>query len=157
MKYLAMKNYQTIRFLGVLLLGIALVVGYFAWLGFQKAAVIVEWNTASELDMAGFNLYRSTSQGGPFEKVNSQLIPASVDPLAGGSYLYTDEQAFAGQMYYYELEAIEITGESERFGPIEVRAESGGKIELALTLVLAAAGALLLVLARQNPSGDSSA
>lgn len=128
--------------------------GIFAWSGLQEAPVIVEWDTASELDIAGYNVYRSTSHSGPFEKVNSQLIPASQDPLAGGSYRYTDELVAADQLYYYELEAIETTGGSERFGPIEVRSKRGGTIELALAILMAAAGVLLILIPRRSVSRD---
>ena len=38
--------------------------------------VIITWPTESEIDNAGFNLYRSESENGEFTKINSSLIPA---------------------------------------------------------------------------------
>ena len=40
------------------------------------APVRVEWITETEMNTAGFNLYRGESADGPFDvKVNAQLIP----------------------------------------------------------------------------------
>ncbi|HUW95911.1 MAG TPA: hypothetical protein VMW58_08985, partial [Anaerolineae bacterium] len=38
------------------------------------ATVIVEWTTESEIDLAGFNLYRSDNPQGAFMKVNDALV-----------------------------------------------------------------------------------
>ena len=41
------------------------------------APVRVEWSTETEMNTAGFNLYRGESADGPFDvKVNDQLIPS---------------------------------------------------------------------------------
>ena len=38
--------------------------------------IVVRWSTESEVNTAGFNVYRSDSEDGPWTKINSQLIPA---------------------------------------------------------------------------------
>ena len=43
--------------------------------------IIVRWSTESEVNTAGFNVYRSGSEDGPWAKLNSKLIPGSPDPL----------------------------------------------------------------------------
>ncbi len=121
---------------------ITVVLGYMAALGQKKAVVVVEWSTASELDTAGFNLYRAQSPDGPFIQINTNLIPASPDPLVGGSYKYEDQQADAGKVYYYQLEDVEYNGSVSRFGPIEVKAASAGKAEAVLAVVFAIVGML---------------
>ncbi len=73
-------------------------------------AITVAWSTASELNTAGFNVLRSTSADGPFMRINSEVIPASNDPLVGGSYTYTDTQVSLGQTYYYRVEEVEFGG-----------------------------------------------
>jgi hypothetical protein len=88
------------------------------------SVVIVEWTTESEVDMAGFNLYRSDSPDGPYVKVNATLIPGASDPLLGGKYAYTDTNVVAGQTYYYKLEDVELGGTTTLHGPIEVVAEA---------------------------------
>jgi hypothetical protein len=143
------------RLLGTMLIFAAIVVGYLARQGFKRAMVLVEWTTASELDMAGFNLFRSENKEGPFVQVNDQLIPSSTDPLAGGSYQFSDERVEPGRVYYYELEAVETTGSTERFGPIEVRSESGGKIELALAFLIAAVGISAIIISAPRRGGQA--
>jgi len=88
------------------------------------AAVIVEWTTESEVNHAGFNLYRSENPEGPYIKLNDTLIPASPDPIAGGSYVYTDTTVAAGSTYYYKLEDVELEGGTTMHGPIEAVAEA---------------------------------
>jgi hypothetical protein len=102
-----------------------------------KADVVVEWTTANEVNTAGFNLYRSESPDGPYAQVNSNLIPASSDPLAGGQYQYRDDSVQPGRTYYYQLEDVEYNGATTRHGPIQVTA-SGANATLILGL---AAGA----------------
>ena len=122
----------------------ALVLG-FAALTTSASVVTVEWTTASELNTAGFNLYRGESQAGPFVKINRELIPHSPDPLVGGSYVFTDTTAQAGHTYYYQLEDVEFAGGTSRHGPIVVTAERSATTELILAAALM--GAALLGLA----------
>ena len=87
--------------------------------------VTVEWSTASELNTAGFNLSRGDSQTGPFTRLNAEVIPASPDPLVGGSYIYTDTQVVTGQTYYYQLEEVETSGGTSVQGVVAVTASGG--------------------------------
>jgi hypothetical protein len=148
-----MRPTKNISSFSWILLVVAGIVGYLSWYELTHASVVVEWNTASEMDMAGFNLYRSTLQEGPFELVNDQLIPPSTDPLTGGAYHYTDEGLEAGKVYYYRLEAVETGGSVEQFGPIEVRSTSWGKIGIALALVTAAVGITFILKSGSSPRG----
>jgi len=78
--------------------------------------VEVFWETASEIDNAGFNLYRDTSPTGSFGlKLNSVLIPSQVPPGSpfGASYQFTDSNVEPGVTYYYRLEAIDLQGHSQ--------------------------------------------
>ena len=84
--------------------------------------VIVEWTTESEFNLAGFNVYRSDDPEGSFLRLNDALIPASSDPVARGSYVYTDTTVTAGVTYYYKLEDVELDGNSSKHGPIELAA-----------------------------------
>jgi len=110
-----------------------------------SAGVIVEWTTESELDLAGFNIYRSVSPDGPFAKLNETLIPASPDPVTGGSYSYVDTTAEPGLIYYYKLEDLELDGTVTMHGPIE--AVAGGAVVSPVfraSVLLALVGAVLL-------------
>lgn len=88
-----------------------------------SAPVRVQWQTETEMNTAGFNLYRGTSPDGPFDvKINAELIPPAEDPLTGKDYTYIDATAQPGVTYYYKLEEVERNGATNRFGPISVRA-----------------------------------
>ena len=87
---------------------------YHSWISAQETAVVVEWSTANELDTAGFFLSRSSSPQGPFQRVNQEMIPASGDMLTGGSYHFEDKNLRAGQLYYYQLEDITLSGKASR-------------------------------------------
>jgi hypothetical protein len=92
-------------------------------LGACSAPVRVTWKTETEMNTAGFNLYRGASPQGPFDtKVNQDLISPSSDPLTGKEYTYVDTTAQVGATYYYELQEVEQNGTVNRFGPISVRA-----------------------------------
>jgi len=117
---------------------------YFVWKSAYDVSVLVEWSTASELDTAGFNLYRSETSTGPFIQINPELVPAASDPLAGSSYTYEDTDVRPGWTYYYQLEEVEINGNTGRFGPISVKADSGFPIWLPVGAGLVMAVLLLV-------------
>jgi hypothetical protein len=72
--------------------------------GFE--GVEVSWETSREIDNAGFNVLRSLSENGTFEKINDELIASDEE----GSYKLIDKDVEAGTRYYYKLEDIDING-----------------------------------------------
>lgn len=70
--------------------------------------VVISWQTASETDNAGFNLYRAVSQEGPFVKINSSLVGANGQGASGASYLFLDQPG-AGT-YFYKIEDVDLSG-----------------------------------------------
>jgi hypothetical protein len=95
-----------------------------------EGTVKVEWSTASEIDSAGFNIYRSENLEGPYEKINTELIPASGDALTGRDYSFIDTNARRGKKYYYELEEVEFNGFASRYDPVQVSDSNTGTIEI---------------------------
>ena len=49
-------------------------------------SVSLTWATATEVDNAGFNIYRAGSAGGQYAKVNATLIPARGSATSGARY-----------------------------------------------------------------------
>ncbi len=92
---------------------------YFEALG-DTEGVVVSWETASETDNLGFNLYRADSADGERILLNAELIPTNVPPGSpiGSVYEYRDTTAIAGQTYYYWLEDVDLAGESAFHGPV---------------------------------------
>lgn len=99
---------------GLILMALAL----FLATALTPPAVTVQWSTASELNTAGFNVLRGDSPDGPFTRLNADVIPASPDPLVGGSYIFTDTLVTPGQTYYYQLEEVEFGGSSTPQGTV---------------------------------------
>lgn len=77
--------------------------------------VRVEWETATELDTAGFFLYRSQTADGEFVQVNQSLINSEGSAVSGASYSYVDRQVEAGVTYYYLLEEVQKDARTNRY------------------------------------------
>jgi hypothetical protein len=90
----------------------------------QTGNVLVTWSMATEIDVVGFNLYRSESSGGARTKLNQGEIPAKApgSPV-GESYEFRDESATLGTRYYYWLETVGTTGKTEQYGPVLAMAQ----------------------------------
>ncbi len=62
--------------------------------------VILDWANNSEPDLAGYNVYRGTTNGGPYSKVNSSLVTTSA---------YTDTGLANGTPYFYVVTAVDLS------------------------------------------------
>ena len=103
------------------------------------ATIVVEWETASEVDTAGFLLYRATSADGPFVLLDESPIVSQGDGLTGAAYRYEDRQVAWGARYFYQLEEIERGGGRNRYPQVvEARAGAGWPAALAAGAFVAA-------------------
>jgi hypothetical protein len=83
--------------------------------------VQLTWTTVSEIENAGFNIYRSSTATGPWAQLNATLIPAQTPGAAAGAqYTWTDEVVEAGMTYWYTLEDIALDGTPTRHEPAAV-------------------------------------
>lgn len=130
------KSHNLVWFLWILCALTACALAVHAILNWDQALVIVEWETASELNTVGFNLLRSESRDGPFTQVNTELIPSTSDTLTGNQYTFEDRHTETGNTYYYILEELELTGASSQHGPIEVKAQNYAFVELIIASIL---------------------
>lgn len=86
-------------------------------------AVRLRWETASESDTLGYNLYRARWPKGPRTKLNAEAIASLVAPGSGEGALYkwTDAPLKDGVKYYYWLETLGLDGSATLTGPIGAR------------------------------------
>ena len=108
----------------------------------QSKHIAITWSTLSEIDNAGFNLWRSEAKDGKYIKVNPGIIEAEGGATLGAEYSYTDTAtdtatdtvtdtatdnvadtvagtaAKPGITYYYKLEDIDTKGVSTFHGPV---------------------------------------
>jgi len=96
--------------------------------------VMLAWETSTEVDNAGFNLWRSEATDGPYAKVNDVLIPAEGDAVSGASYTYDDTDVVQGVTYYYKLEDVDVRGVSTFHGPVSATPGHIHRIYLPLVL-----------------------
>ncbi len=87
--------------------------------------VVLIWATASEIDNAGFNVYRSTSPSGPCERRNAALIPGEGSDTSGAAYSLTERRPPKVKTLYYLLEDLDLSGAATRHPPIEVAVRRG--------------------------------
>ena len=64
-------------------------------------AVILLWTRNRERDIAGYNIYRSSTSGSGYQKINSSLNKWS---------LYVDRNVKPGETYYYVITAVNTEG-----------------------------------------------
>ena len=108
--------------------------------------VHLTWITGTERDTAGFHLVRSRVEAGGYERVTGAIIPAEGDEFTGASYEFIDDTVDEGT-WYYKLEAVDLTGTSEFFGPVDVTAEAEPEFGCGMADSGAGAGVLAVMAA----------
>ncbi len=82
-----------------------------------KNSVAVSWATTSEIDNAGFFVWRAQKdEAGAYTnvvKLTNELIPAQGVSHNGISYSYVDSSVESGNTYYYGIEDVDIRGKSK--------------------------------------------
>ncbi|MBI2865603.1 MAG: SBBP repeat-containing protein [Chloroflexi bacterium] len=81
------------------------------------SGIEVGWETASELNVTGFDLWRAEGSGGEWLRVNEARIAAE-GASWGNRYSFLDSTAVPGRRYGYRLEAVRLLGGSEWYGPV---------------------------------------
>jgi hypothetical protein len=82
--------------------------------------VTLRWSTASESNNVGFNLIRSRSLSGRYDKINRQLIA----PRHDGQYVFVDNDVEADGKYFYKLQDIDWQGNVTEHGPVSITVAS---------------------------------
>ena len=67
---------------------------------------ILNWVASTSSNLAGYNVYRSTTSGGTYTKLNSSLITGTT---------FTDGTCQAGQTYYYAATAVDTSGNESAY------------------------------------------
>jgi len=72
-------------------------------------SVKITWQPNAELDIAGYNVFRSFNSNSGFVKINSSLISASTNPY------FIDNNLQYGTNYYYRVQAIDFANNTSSF------------------------------------------
>ncbi len=99
----------------------------------EDGQVVIRWTTESELDNAGFNIYRSEDRNGEFTKVNEQLIQGKGTTAERSTYNWVDTSAKPGAVYYYQIEDVSFAGERNPLTTTKLKGLISAKNKLTTT------------------------
>ena len=84
----------------------------------QRVTNTAHWTTASEEENFGYDVYRGTSEKGPFVKLTKQPILGHGTTDETHKYAYADDTIDPCQDYWYYVESIATDGAREKFTPV---------------------------------------
>lgn len=74
----------------------------------EQSGILLEWQTASEVNIAGFNIFRSMQEENKYHQINQSLIKSKIN-IQGANYSYIDDQP-KGTSCYYKLQTLYLDG-----------------------------------------------
>ena len=83
--------------------------------------IVLKWITESEVDNAGFYIYRSQTRDGEFKVVNTSMIQGAGTTGERNEYTWTDTTAKPNTVYYYRIEDVSHAGEREQLATVRLR------------------------------------
>jgi len=91
----------------------------------SNGLVQINFITASEIELMGFNVWRSNQADGGYSKIASYLdhkeLRSKGSSAAGSEYSWNDATVESNHTYYYKLEAADMNGSSEFIGPVSIK------------------------------------
>jgi hypothetical protein len=84
----------------------------------QDAWMQVNWETALEMDIQGYNLYRRLNPEDAWIQINPQLIvAANLGGFGTTKYTWLDTAVQPGLFYEYLVEGVDSSGRTHPYGP----------------------------------------
>ena len=84
----------------------------------QDKGVILTWRTESEVDCAGFNVWRNQAEDGEYTKITTALIAGQGNTSAAHEYTFIDRNVENGVIYWYKIEEVSSDGASKFYDPV---------------------------------------
>ncbi|MDE0637677.1 MAG: hypothetical protein OXI43_17710, partial [Candidatus Poribacteria bacterium] len=85
------------------------------------AGVVLKWATESEVDNAGFFIYRSETKDDEFKVVNPTMIQGAGTTGERNEYTWTDTSAKPNTIYYYQIEDVSHAGVRKQLATVRLR------------------------------------
>lgn len=86
-----------------------------------NTGVLLKWTTESEIDNAGFYIYRSQTKDGEFKVVNAKLIQGAGTTGERTEYRWTDRTAEPNTVYYYRIEDVSHAGVRTQLATVRLK------------------------------------
>ena len=99
----------------------------------EEGKVVIRWTTESELDNAGFNIYRSDTRNGEFKQVNEQMIQGNGTTGERSTYKWVDTTAKPDAVYFYQIEDVSFAGERTQLATTKLKGLVSAKGKLTTT------------------------
>ncbi|MFH0793842.1 MAG: MBL fold metallo-hydrolase [bacterium] len=113
------------------------------------ATVSLDWNDNTEPDLAGYNVKRSTTSGGPYTQINGALVTSSA---------YNDNTVTNGTTYFYVVTAVDTSSnESGNSNEASATPQASPPQSVQFTSVAADDGYILEKKETTNTGGSISA
>jgi len=88
---------------------------------YDNGASFLEWTTQSESDNMGWNIYRSQTEMSAAILINASLITGAGTTTEPTNYeFYDEEELVVNNTYWYWLESVSFSGETEIYSPISL-------------------------------------
>ncbi len=113
----------------------------------QADRVVVTWETVSEINNAGFNLYRGLQADGSDRALLTYVASQAPGSTQGAFYSYEDVAVEVGQTYWYWLEDIDLSGATTLHGPVSATVQAPTAVTLGGLEAAAGGGASFVGLA----------
>jgi len=92
----------------------------------ENDKVVLTWTTQSEINNQGFEVYRSTQEGGTYALIasyeNNEALQGAGNSNTERSYRYEDRLIAAGQTYWYQIADVDYSGVRTFHGPVSAAA-----------------------------------
>lgn len=99
-----------------------------------NSAVNLTWVTQSEENMVGYRIYRGASEI-LAEAMDQNTLIEAANTSQTTVYMYSDTEIEAGQEYHYWLEALDLDGSNQFYGPIFIATPGQGSYTPTIPLV----------------------
>jgi|GEM_PF-5444765 len=80
--------------------------------------VILQWTTGTEINNAGFNIYRGDMARNQWVQINAERIAPQGSEVSGASYTFVDRPGPG--TFYYMLEDVDTSGVRTQHDPVQV-------------------------------------
>ena len=86
---------------------------------YEQEQIRIEWTTALEINVAGFNILSADQKDGRYARLNQALIQAGGSVTVGQTYSYVDPTPIKADRWY-RLETVNLDGSCELSKPVSI-------------------------------------